>query len=233
MRKIKMKKKWQLGQMEGQSLVELAITLPLLILMFVGLIEIGYALRNYLVVVNANREGTRFAARGRWFDNLDDPNAADPIFERVLAASGYIGNPQDGIRALRTESAGADHPANAKIYIYFVAIPDQIQDGGLAYEEAVTGDWVAGALDYTTKILIGAEAEAARQTNYEFNSNYFINGELDIASENNFVIIETFYAHKQLLGMPIFTEILPATIPLYSRTEMRITLDYSGMMSGN
>jgi hypothetical protein len=227
-----MRKKWRLGQMEGQSLVELTITLPILILMFIGLVEIGYTLRSYLVVVNANREGTRYAARGQWFDHLNDPAAADPIVERVLAAGGHVGNPQDGIRVLRTESAGADYPANTKVIVYFASIPDQIVNGGLAYESAVTGSWVVGPLDNPSKIDIVAEAEAARQANYEFNEQFFINGDLDIASENNFVIIETFYAHKQLLGMPVFTEILPDIIPLYSSTKMRITLDYSDMSGG-
>ncbi len=224
-----MKKKWRLGQMEGQSLVELTLTLPLLLLMFVGLFEIGFALRNYLIVVNANREGTRFAARGLWFDDLSDPSAADMIFDRVSAAGGYVGNPQDGVRILRTESAGSDYPANAKIYIYFVTVPDQIYDGGLVNEPATFGQWAAGSLGYATKVEIEAESEAARQINYDFNRDYFIGGALDIASENNFIIIETFYAHEQLLGLPFFTEILPDTIPLYSRTRMRITLDYSSM----
>jgi Flp pilus assembly protein TadG len=230
-----MKKKWRLGNTQGQSLVELTITLPILLLMFVGLVEIGYVLRNYLVVVNATREGTRFAARGQWFDNADEPEgAADPIIERVLAAGGYVGDPQDGVRVLRTESAGAEHPANAKVIIYFVSIPDQIDGtGGLAYEAPATVSWIAGPLSYDSKIDIVAEAEAARQANYEFNDEYYVQGELDMPSENNFVIIETYYAHRQLLGMPIFTEILPDIIPLYSKADMRITLDYSEMMGGN
>jgi hypothetical protein len=228
-----MKKKWQLGNTEGQSLVELTITLPILLLMFVGLIEIGYVLRNYLVVVNATREGTRFAARGQWFDSVDDPDPADPIVERVLAAGGYVGNPQDGVRVLRTESAGADHPANTRIYVHFIAVPDQIVDGGLQYEDPTYYSWQDGPLDSPPKINIGEEALAAQQLNYEFNDEHYIHGTLDMPSEHNFVIIETFYAHEQLLGMPIFTEILPDIIRLYSKASMRITLDYSEMMSGN
>ena len=39
----------------GQGLVELAIILPVLLILLFGLVEMGYALRNYLIVVNACR----------------------------------------------------------------------------------------------------------------------------------------------------------------------------------
>ena len=40
----------------GQSVVELALTFPILLLFFVGLVEVGLVLRSYMVLVNANRE---------------------------------------------------------------------------------------------------------------------------------------------------------------------------------
>jgi hypothetical protein len=52
----------------GQSLVEMAIIAPLLILLFIGVLEVGYAIRSYVVLVNADREATRFAARGLYLD---------------------------------------------------------------------------------------------------------------------------------------------------------------------
>ncbi len=39
----------------GQSLVEIAITAPLLIFLLLGVFEVGWALRGYLVLVNVNR----------------------------------------------------------------------------------------------------------------------------------------------------------------------------------
>jgi hypothetical protein len=41
----------------GQGMLELAVILPVLLILLMGLVEIGYALRDYLVVVNACREG--------------------------------------------------------------------------------------------------------------------------------------------------------------------------------
>ena len=54
----------------GQSLIEIAIILPILLLLLLGVAEVGMGLRNYLVVVNANREGARYAAHGRFGDDV-------------------------------------------------------------------------------------------------------------------------------------------------------------------
>jgi hypothetical protein len=48
----------------GQSLVEVAIFLPIVILILVGIVEVGHALTAYLVIANAAREGARFGASG-------------------------------------------------------------------------------------------------------------------------------------------------------------------------
>lgn len=53
---------------KGQSMVEMAIIAPLLIFFLLGIFEVGWALRNYLVLVNVNREITRFAVRPGYLD---------------------------------------------------------------------------------------------------------------------------------------------------------------------
>ncbi len=48
----------------GQSLVELALFLPILLMLLGGLIEFGFALNRYINVVEAAREGARFGSDG-------------------------------------------------------------------------------------------------------------------------------------------------------------------------
>jgi TadE-like protein len=48
----------------GQSLVELALTLPVLLLLLVGLVEVGNALNAYITVVDAGRDGARLGSKG-------------------------------------------------------------------------------------------------------------------------------------------------------------------------
>jgi hypothetical protein len=47
----------------GQSLVEMALVLPLLLLLLAGIIDFGRAYNNYIIITNAAREGARFASR--------------------------------------------------------------------------------------------------------------------------------------------------------------------------
>lgn len=49
---------------KGQSLVETALMLPVLLLLLTGIIDFGLLFNSYLVVSNAAREGARFAAVG-------------------------------------------------------------------------------------------------------------------------------------------------------------------------
>lgn len=44
----------------GQSLVELALALPFLILVLVGVLDLGRLLNSYVVITNAAREGARY-----------------------------------------------------------------------------------------------------------------------------------------------------------------------------
>ena len=47
--------------LSGQSLVELALTTPILFLMIVSTVEVGLLANNYLILLDAVREGARFA----------------------------------------------------------------------------------------------------------------------------------------------------------------------------
>ncbi|NLK86476.1 MAG: pilus assembly protein [Clostridiaceae bacterium] len=49
---------------KGQSLVETALILPVLLLLLTGIIDFGLLFNSYLVVSNASREGARHAAVG-------------------------------------------------------------------------------------------------------------------------------------------------------------------------
>ena len=48
----------------GQGLVEMALILPFLLVLVIGIVELGIALNRQLTVVNAAREGARFGAFG-------------------------------------------------------------------------------------------------------------------------------------------------------------------------
>jgi Flp pilus assembly protein TadG len=55
----------------GQSLVEIAILFPLLLMLISGLVEFGFLLNQYLNLLDGAREAARFASDG-------DPFIRDP-----------------------------------------------------------------------------------------------------------------------------------------------------------
>lgn len=77
---------------KGQSLVELSLTLPILLLMLLGLFEIGWLANNYLTLVDVTREAGRYGATNdptEW-NNGDtysysrmDCEANDGLFEKI------------------------------------------------------------------------------------------------------------------------------------------------------
>ncbi len=46
----------------GQSLVELSLIVPLVLIMLVGMIEVGFLIFNYLNAMDLTREAARFAS---------------------------------------------------------------------------------------------------------------------------------------------------------------------------
>ncbi|MCZ7572262.1 MAG: pilus assembly protein [Ardenticatenaceae bacterium] len=47
----------------GQSLIEMALVSGLLLLILAGVLDIGRAFNNYIIITNASREGARYASR--------------------------------------------------------------------------------------------------------------------------------------------------------------------------
>ncbi len=92
----------RLARREGQSLVEFALVLPILLLIIVGILEFGIAFRTYQVVTNAAREGARTAVL-----RVEQPQA-DSVVIRYLQSAGL--NPNDGTRGFNCEGSSGSSP---------------------------------------------------------------------------------------------------------------------------
>ena len=72
-----------LTRAEGQAVVELALTLPLILLLLFAITQVAFSVQRYQVVVHAAREGARFASVSR----ADAHGVADTVSAAKLAAS--------------------------------------------------------------------------------------------------------------------------------------------------
>jgi hypothetical protein len=198
------------AQARGQGLVELAAVLPLLLILLIGVVEMGFALRNYLVVVNAAREGARYAVKGEY-------TMAEAGLRTVLAA----GVESENVPFLRTEGDSQ----NTGIIITRMEIDEAGNLGdpgfyiaGVIPKEGEEGETV---MDYilpedsrisTTQVLTRHWQQTMDINETRAVENLGPLGE-------NIVVVEVFYAHHPLWNMPLLP--LPDPWLMYSRAVMR------------
>ena len=234
----------------GQSLVETALITPLLLLMFLGVIEVGWALRGYLVLLNANREATRFAARGAYLDFsqpdienvgyqfvlqhaldslsdqllldfIDEPNAT-MIITHLDIDTGYPCEDQD------CDDECSANPDSVYPNDDLVILPPPVgagygSDPALIISDTFRAQYGIGAPNHTT-LITDTLWEGLRAQNEALNCQLMAKDPAVSPSPNSVIIVEIFYDQPQLLGVPIVSNRFTDPIPLYTHTMMRIAV---------
>jgi len=199
----------------GQGLLELAVILPVLLILLMGLVEVGFALRDYLIVVNACREGCRFAARGRFEDQH--------VGARVVSAGGVVrrGSPATDVPFLRTY--GTDE--NTGIIVSHI-----VMDADGAVPTYTT--WVSGVLpsgDGEVRLILGDDTKVSLTQVMDRHgpATQNINAMREDAGYermgNHIVLVEVFFMHHPLWNNPFVP--LPDPWMMYGKTEMRVVSD--------
>jgi hypothetical protein len=199
------------GRKRGQGLVEMAVALPVLLMLLIGVVEIGFALRSYLVVVNATREAARFASRGQ-FD-------MEEAGERVIIAGGVISEttpflrtggvaPNTGIIITRIpidEFGGFDEMSVTTYLSGFIPI----EVGGVPEMTYILPEhsWISTTQVGEIHALYTTEVNETREA-----ADFAPLGE-------NILIVEVFYAYHPLWNIPFLP--LPDPWLMYSRSVMR------------
>jgi hypothetical protein len=255
----KIKAKWNIqgdrrasapGQ-KGQSLVEMAIITPLLLLLFIGVVEVGWAIRGYIVLVNADREATRFAARGQYLD-FRQTERGDVGYDYVAAHT------LDAIsRQVDYDVASADPNGTLIISHYLVdtgkpcadppcnddcAADNHNQHGGCdcstperreedyPFDDLVLHPGMDGYEHFSALYGIPRESQInpdelvaqLKEQNDAFNCALNVKDESVPWVPNSVIAVEAWYDQPQLLGVPLVSNYLTDPIPMYAQTVMRI-----------
>ncbi|MEW5961343.1 MAG: TadE family protein [Chloroflexota bacterium] len=232
----------------GQSLVEMAITAPILIFMLIGVFEVGWALRGYLVLVNVNREITRFAIRPGYMD-FSTRASLEESFEKVRE---WVDTSLTG--QLNLDFDDTDGEANATLIIshlvidtglpcedistcqcdQFTSDPDYEQNSGFpldniiiypgipaySYQQARFGPDVTATGPKESRLDYAALAAELAANNNEFNCKLLKRS--GVPSSNNVIITELFFDQPQLVGFPLISNPFTDPVPLYTHTAMRV-----------
>jgi Flp pilus assembly protein TadG len=202
----------------GQSAVEVGLVLPILVITLMGMVEVAWWLRSYVIVGMATREGMRYGSRG--------PHLGATTEEEILeAASDTADTVQESMTGLLDLDYG-DGTSNATIMITFVEIAP---DGTYAFLDAGSGappTYTRGDLPVSTTICTAQPCDddqfdlvAAAQENLDFNNSTTFCPDGDCPGD--LVVVEVFYMHAPLMFELKF---LPNEIPTNSRGMMRIVV---------
>jgi hypothetical protein len=218
---------------KGQSIVEMAFIAPILLIMFIGVIEVGWALRSFVVLQNATREAARFAARGRYMDfsqtDLNDIGYPYVVEHELDSIAGQI--PLD-------VGGGT---ANSTIIISHVLV-DTGECGGGTEDDLVLSPLASGYGHFMATFGLARDSRVDFDTlvdemvteNEQFNCNLATRNPEAIPSVNSVIVVESYFPHQLVVNMPLVSDLITdesGVVWLYARTIMRITADSRGQVA--
>lgn len=201
---------------QGQGLVELALVLPFLALLLLGVVEMGFALYDYITLATANREGVRLASRARFTDNM--------VADLIVGSSGLV-EQDDG----SFQPNMILHGENANLGVIITHLSLDVDGNLVDASTFVTGTIVEA--DGVPRLITPIDTrftpdELAEVVTNSSSATSNVNSYRDALSYDmipeEIVIVETFLAHDVL-----YSTIIPAndTITLYFHSTMRVIRD--------
>jgi hypothetical protein len=192
-------------KVKGQSFVEIAVTLPIILLVFFGMVEVGFAAHSYLVITNASREGARFGSRGVHVP-IDEITA---VIETAMHSSLDI--VYDGVDANTTiivTQIDIDENGNYDVY-------DRGVRGSLAVTSSICepADSPCSSSDLELQDFIDA--------NLSFNTTEGLCNERD-GCNSDFVVVEVFHMYESGVLTGFAREFIPTPFPVVGRAVMRV-----------
>ncbi|RJR10606.1 pilus assembly protein [Candidatus Parcubacteria bacterium] len=193
---------------KGQALVEMVIITPILIVFLLGVFEVGWALRNYLVLANANREAARFAVRQDYVDYEGPSPDYTPILTHTLESiSGQV--PFTGPMVISYIKVEATCTGT-----FTVTTPLEVPTYTAKFPATSTQ---VTKLDYMVlkqKLGLGevkhvCDKQAANQTWYP----------------SGIVTVEMWYDSPQFFGVPFISNRLTDPIPMYFHSTFRKVIE--------
>lgn len=213
-------------QNRGQSFVELAIVLPLLLFLLVGFVEVGAIIYHYLSMLDVAREAARFASEH------------DPAVLEGPGAGGYC---EDDELHFYQDSAcvivGAGFnpnleldPATDDVTISVFTIDDNIVTDRLPNDgdgvwSLYAENWTKncdGTLRSTTPFMQDSEVETIIDlpTPTTGAGTPTPSAGSGAPQDKGRVLVEVYYCHDQLLNLPILSQLLANPVPLHAYAFM-------------
>lgn len=214
----------------AQSFIELALVLPVLFIILLGLVEVAIFIGRYLDALELTRVAARFASKEEKFQN----NYYDEIAK-------IFQPPKEGLNEYLTLNPATDDV----VISYFMIYKEGSRSRYLMYPNSA--GWALSNHDtdkdennlYTDNWKRNCEGEEVRSQPYYTLDRVRQIVETDSSEYNRgFVAVEVYYCHQQVIGIPIISQFIPNPVQIHAYTilsfpplqesEFRIPVPTSG-----
>jgi hypothetical protein len=190
---------------QGQNFLELALIVPLILVLFLGMVEIGFVVHSYIVVANAAREGARFGSRGVHVPLVDITSIVETAMGKNISVD--------------------LHGVNANTTIIATQI-DLDEDG----HYVIYGRRVSGDLDVLSRICepIDEPCDTGQLNVQNFiDANLSFNSSEELCQETagclgDFVVVEVFHSFEEPILSGLLRDIIPYPFSINSTAVMRV-----------
>jgi hypothetical protein len=210
------------GLVKGQSFVELALVIPILVLLLAGVVEIAFLYFSYMSALDLTREAARFAS-ARDYRMLEAPTVGLPMSACQDASLHYYYDTScffiDPEINSSLEISSTDY-ADVAISVFTVTgnqvtnrWPDNADGVFSLYQTSIGGNMVpnwkldcSGNIARTEPFMTNAQLEAMFQP--------------DAPTEKGFVLVEVYYCYHHKIGLPFLTMAIPNPMRMHAYTIM-------------
>ena len=213
----------------GQSFVELAIVLPLLLFLLIAFVEVGAIIYNYLSLMDVVREAARFAA-DRDPEILNGDMSSYPLSACADDALHYYLDTACVIIGTNFNQDIELDPAtdDVAISIFTIAgnnVADRKPNDADGVWSLYSDNWTKncdGSLNSLTPFFPqgvgdGWVAYTIPTVGVGTPTPNIPAGGL---SDKGIVLVEVYYCHHQLLNLPLISDIIPNPVPLHAFAVM-------------
>jgi hypothetical protein len=191
------------GRARAQSLVETALLLPILLLLLSGLVEFGFLLNRYLILLDAVRNAARFSSDSLFTATFPD-TACDVGAVSYPHYTDFFGQ----TACLVMRELGNEQPA-----VTMDPLRDDVIVSAFSVEAGVGATRFPPAFGEAGFAYFGNEASDMTTAD--------INGLLEAgAPSTGLLLVEIWYNYDQVLRLPWITAFLPDPVPLHLHTVM-------------
>ena len=221
---------------KGQSLVEIAIAFPFLIMLLAGLVEFGFMLNYYLSLLDATREAARTYSN---FDPFEDGYYLTP---RDCTCTNAATCPNDTI-AGNPDSTDADCDSTPFYQGAAGMVLDNLQprdlngDGVISPQEQAKDSSRRVILDSNTDDVIVSVFSVGNSTILRYPEDggeyHWFNNQpsalsiddignqlISAAPDTGILLVEVYFNYHQILALPWLAPFLPNPITLHAYTIM-------------